>query len=178
MRRKIKKKRNQQQLVHFNSLYVGHTCPVTVTLYFLLSYWFILGFYFSRPPTCHHSTQEKHYCHFGRCPPCRQPCQKTLTCGHLCPVSCHDQALVKQTGLVSRQWKMVDYLCSEEWSSVWPESSVLRLLEFRVNTQSSTEVWVLLSMIISGSSSFVDLSDFVIHNWIDREIIRFLLELY
>ncbi|XP_074397635.1 NF-X1-type zinc finger protein NFXL1 isoform X1 [Zonotrichia albicollis] len=52
----------------------------------------------SRPPTCHHPTQEKHYCHFGRCPPCRQPCQKTLTCGHLCPVPCHDEALVKQTG--------------------------------------------------------------------------------
>ncbi|OXB83816.1 UNVERIFIED_CONTAM: hypothetical protein H355_003028 [Colinus virginianus] len=53
----------------------------------------------SRPPTCHHPTQEKHYCHFGRCPPCRQSCQKTLTCGHLCPVSCHDEALVKQTGI-------------------------------------------------------------------------------
>uniref|UniRef100_A0A8B9TDX6 Nuclear transcription factor, X-box binding like 1 n=1 Tax=Anas platyrhynchos TaxID=8839 RepID=A0A8B9TDX6_ANAPL len=53
----------------------------------------------SRPPTCHHPTQEKHYCHFGRCPPCRQSCQKTLVCGHLCPVPCHDEALVKQTGL-------------------------------------------------------------------------------
>ncbi|XP_006019090.1 NF-X1-type zinc finger protein NFXL1 [Alligator sinensis] len=53
----------------------------------------------SRLPTCHHPSQEKHNCHFGPCPPCRQPCQKGLKCGHFCPVSCHDEALVKQTGL-------------------------------------------------------------------------------
>uniref|UniRef100_A0A8C5V168 Nuclear transcription factor, X-box binding like 1 n=1 Tax=Microcebus murinus TaxID=30608 RepID=A0A8C5V168_MICMU len=53
----------------------------------------------SRPSTCHHSSQEKHRCHFGSCPPCHQPCQKVLEkCGHLCPVPCHDQALIKQTG--------------------------------------------------------------------------------
>ncbi|OXB56725.1 hypothetical protein ASZ78_013322, partial [Callipepla squamata] len=69
-------------------------------LFLFLAVILISEFYFSRPPTCHHPTQEKHYCHFGRCPPCRQSCQKTLTCGHLCPVSCHDEALVKQTGIV------------------------------------------------------------------------------
>ncbi|XP_073198218.1 NF-X1-type zinc finger protein NFXL1 isoform X4 [Lepidochelys kempii] len=53
----------------------------------------------SRPPTCHHPSQEKHSCHFGPCPACRQSCQKVLKCGHLCPASCHDEALVKQTGL-------------------------------------------------------------------------------
>ncbi|XP_053110346.1 NF-X1-type zinc finger protein NFXL1 isoform X1 [Hemicordylus capensis] len=51
-------------------------------------------------PTCHHPSREKHNCHFGPCPPCRQPCKKILEeCGHSCPASCHDEALVKQTGL-------------------------------------------------------------------------------
>ncbi|XP_069833688.1 NF-X1-type zinc finger protein NFXL1 isoform X1 [Dendropsophus ebraccatus] len=54
----------------------------------------------SRPSTCHHEAREKHRCHFGPCPPCRQICQKTLQkCGHLCPAPCHDEALVKQKGL-------------------------------------------------------------------------------
>ncbi|KAM9142393.1 NF-X1-type zinc finger protein NFXL1 isoform 1-T1 [Pangshura tecta] len=53
----------------------------------------------SRPPTCHHPSQEKHSCHFGPCPACHQSCQKVLKCSHLCPASCHDEALVKQTGL-------------------------------------------------------------------------------
>ncbi|KAJ6668565.1 hypothetical protein lerEdw1_012047 [Lerista edwardsae] len=53
-----------------------------------------------QPPTCHHTSREKHSCHFGPCPPCHQPCKKVLeNCGHLCPASCHDEALVKQTGL-------------------------------------------------------------------------------
>ncbi|KAM6440614.1 NF-X1-type zinc finger protein NFXL1 isoform 2-T2 [Liasis olivaceus] len=53
-----------------------------------------------QPPTCHHPIREKHHCHFGPCPPCRQICKKVLEkCGHLCPASCHDEALVKQTGL-------------------------------------------------------------------------------
>ncbi|XP_061440006.1 NF-X1-type zinc finger protein NFXL1 isoform X1 [Rhineura floridana] len=52
-----------------------------------------------QPPTCHHPSREKHSCHFGPCPPCRQPCKKIFEkCGHSCPVSCHDEALVKQTG--------------------------------------------------------------------------------
>ncbi|KAF7248186.1 NF-X1-type zinc finger protein NFXL1 [Varanus komodoensis] len=54
-----------------------------------------------QPPTCHHPCREKHSCHFGPCPPCRQPCKKILeNCGHFCPASCHDEALVKQAGLV------------------------------------------------------------------------------
>ncbi|KAG8134922.1 hypothetical protein E2320_007990, partial [Naja naja] len=54
-----------------------------------------------KPPTCHHPSREKHSCHFGPCPPCHQICKKVLEkCGHLCPASCHDEALVKQTGLV------------------------------------------------------------------------------
>uniref|UniRef100_A0A6J0TA16 NF-X1-type zinc finger protein NFXL1 isoform X1 n=1 Tax=Pogona vitticeps TaxID=103695 RepID=A0A6J0TA16_9SAUR len=53
-----------------------------------------------QPPTCHHSVREKHGCHFGPCPPCCQPCKKVLEkCHHLCPASCHDEALVKQTGV-------------------------------------------------------------------------------
>ncbi|XP_042324551.1 NF-X1-type zinc finger protein NFXL1 isoform X2 [Sceloporus undulatus] len=53
-----------------------------------------------QPPTCHHPSREKHSCHFGPCPPCHQPCKKILEkCRHLCPVACHDEALVKQTGL-------------------------------------------------------------------------------
>ncbi|KAM3831732.1 NF-X1-type zinc finger protein NFXL1 isoform 2-T2 [Vipera latastei] len=52
------------------------------------------------PPTCHHPSREKHSCHFGPCPPCHQACKKVLEkCSHLCPASCHDEALVKQTGL-------------------------------------------------------------------------------
>nr|XP_060634470.1 NF-X1-type zinc finger protein NFXL1 [Anolis sagrei ordinatus] len=53
-----------------------------------------------QPPTCHHPSREKHSCHFGPCPLCRQPCKKILEkCSHLCPALCHDEALVKQTGL-------------------------------------------------------------------------------
>ncbi|XP_048365599.1 NF-X1-type zinc finger protein NFXL1 [Sphaerodactylus townsendi] len=52
-----------------------------------------------QPPTCHHPSREKHSCHFGPCPPCRQPCKKSLEkCRHLCPAACHDEALVKQSG--------------------------------------------------------------------------------
>uniref|UniRef100_A0A8D0HJR1 Uncharacterized protein n=1 Tax=Sphenodon punctatus TaxID=8508 RepID=A0A8D0HJR1_SPHPU len=51
-------------------------------------------------PTCHHPSRERHSCHFSPCPPCHQTCQKVLEkCGHLCPASCHDEALVKQAGL-------------------------------------------------------------------------------
>ncbi|XP_069487810.1 NF-X1-type zinc finger protein NFXL1 [Ambystoma mexicanum] len=54
----------------------------------------------SQPSSCHHHLRERHRCHFGPCPPCRQSCQKTLKkCGHLCPAPCHDEALVKQTAL-------------------------------------------------------------------------------
>eukprot|EP00079_Xenopus_tropicalis_P028320 XP_012823254.1 PREDICTED: NF-X1-type zinc finger protein NFXL1 isoform X1 [Xenopus tropicalis] len=54
----------------------------------------------SCPPTCHHEVRERHRCHFGPCPPCRQTCQNILKkCGHLCPIPCHDEALVKQKGL-------------------------------------------------------------------------------
>lgn len=54
----------------------------------------------SNPPTCHHNIRERHRCHFGPCPSCRQSCQKVLqACGHLCPAPCHDEALVKQTSL-------------------------------------------------------------------------------
>ncbi|KAG9347036.1 hypothetical protein JZ751_005963 [Albula glossodonta] len=52
----------------------------------------------ARPPTCHHPSREKHRCHFGACPPCRQPCQNTLDkCGHICPAPCHDEVMVKKT---------------------------------------------------------------------------------
>ncbi|XP_029444066.1 NF-X1-type zinc finger protein NFXL1 [Rhinatrema bivittatum] len=54
----------------------------------------------SQLPTCHHPVREQHRCHFGPCPPCRQSCQKVLEkCSHFCPAPCHDEALIKQTGL-------------------------------------------------------------------------------
>ncbi|XP_014353942.2 NF-X1-type zinc finger protein NFXL1 [Latimeria chalumnae] len=54
----------------------------------------------SKLTTCHHPSREKHRCHFGHCPPCRQPCQRVIEkCGHFCPAPCHDEALVKQANL-------------------------------------------------------------------------------
>ncbi|XP_071950341.1 NF-X1-type zinc finger protein NFXL1-like [Antedon mediterranea] len=49
----------------------------------------------STPPNCHHVKRERHHCHFGRCPPCRQLCNNQLTCGHSCPAACHDDVTVK-----------------------------------------------------------------------------------
>ncbi|XP_023697570.2 NF-X1-type zinc finger protein NFXL1 isoform X1 [Paramormyrops kingsleyae] len=52
-------------------------------------------------PTCHHASREKHRCHFGACPPCRQVCQRVLgQCGHACPAPCHDEVLVRNTDRV------------------------------------------------------------------------------
>ncbi|KAF6263962.1 hypothetical protein COO60DRAFT_1292737 [Scenedesmus sp. NREL 46B-D3] len=45
------------------------------------------------PATCRHAASRKpHACHFGPCPPCRQPCGTELPCGHTCSSSssCHD----------------------------------------------------------------------------------------
>ncbi|KAI4890892.1 hypothetical protein NFI96_020729, partial [Prochilodus magdalenae] len=48
------------------------------------------------PPTCHHPARERHRCHFGTCPVCKQVCQLPLPgCAHLCPAPCHDQVLLK-----------------------------------------------------------------------------------
>ena len=47
------------------------------------------------PPDCHHESRSPHSCHFGPCQPCKQICQKTMACGHVCPKPCHDQVLVK-----------------------------------------------------------------------------------
>ncbi|XP_043918359.1 NF-X1-type zinc finger protein NFXL1 [Protopterus annectens] len=51
------------------------------------------------PSSCHHPSRERHRCHFGHCPSCRQPCHSVLKCGHSCPAPCHDEVLVKQSGL-------------------------------------------------------------------------------
>ncbi|XP_037397326.1 NF-X1-type zinc finger protein NFXL1 [Pygocentrus nattereri] len=48
------------------------------------------------PPSCHHPSRERHRCHFGTCPVCKQVCQLPLPgCTHLCPAPCHDQVLLK-----------------------------------------------------------------------------------
>ncbi|XP_076265116.1 NF-X1-type zinc finger protein NFXL1 [Rhynchophorus ferrugineus] len=48
------------------------------------------------PPECHHDAQEKHKCHFGECPPCRQVCNKSrTTCSHRCSAKCHSSVNVK-----------------------------------------------------------------------------------
>ena len=42
------------------------------------------------PPDCHHPSRDPHHCHFGRCPPCRQPCGRSReSCQHRCAVPCH-----------------------------------------------------------------------------------------
>ena len=43
---------------------------------------------------CHHAQRVPHSCHFGACPPCKQPCQLELGCGHRCPTPCHDNVKV------------------------------------------------------------------------------------
>ncbi|XP_077984309.1 NF-X1-type zinc finger protein NFXL1-like [Glandiceps talaboti] len=49
------------------------------------------------PPDCHHEKRQRHPCHFGRCPPCLQLCNKALpNCYHNCPDVCHSAVLVKQ----------------------------------------------------------------------------------
>ncbi|KAL1117247.1 hypothetical protein AAG570_004573 [Ranatra chinensis] len=45
------------------------------------------------PPECHHPTREIHRCHFGSCPPCKQPCGKTMVCSHICSKPCHSAVL-------------------------------------------------------------------------------------
>ncbi|KAJ4431885.1 hypothetical protein ANN_20491 [Periplaneta americana] len=47
-------------------------------------------------PDCHHPNRERHNCHFGECPPCRQICAKALEpCKHSCPAPCHSAVWVK-----------------------------------------------------------------------------------
>lgn len=60
-----------------------------------------------KPSDCHHDKQLPHSCHFGRCPPCKQACLKVMKCGHSCPVTCHDQVLVKidDTKKASTPWE-------------------------------------------------------------------------
>ncbi|ROL46143.1 NF-X1-type zinc finger protein NFXL1 [Anabarilius grahami] len=61
-----------------------------------------------KPSSCHHSSLEKHRCHSGSCPPCKQPCQRPLPgCAHLCPAPCHDQVLVKAAdrALLAGPWE-------------------------------------------------------------------------
>jgi len=48
---------------------------------------------FRKPPDCHHATRLPHRCHFGYCPPCKQICDKMLSCGHHCPSVCHTAVL-------------------------------------------------------------------------------------
>ncbi|XP_018334873.1 NF-X1-type zinc finger protein NFXL1 [Agrilus planipennis] len=51
------------------------------------------------PPDCHHGKREKHRCHPGNCPPCRQICNKNRpNCPHPCPAPCHSAVVVKVEG--------------------------------------------------------------------------------
>ncbi|XP_062513703.1 NF-X1-type zinc finger protein NFXL1-like [Corticium candelabrum] len=44
-----------------------------------------------RSPDCHHVARRPHLCHFKKCPPCTQVCNKPLPgCVHHCPMACHD----------------------------------------------------------------------------------------
>ena len=72
------------------------------------------------PPDCHHPARTPHRCHFNRCPPCKQTCEKSLQkCGHICPAKCHTAVLTKVQEKVS-----TDFLLSlsillhlERWST-------------------------------------------------------------
>ncbi|XP_071786319.1 NF-X1-type zinc finger protein NFXL1-like [Asterias amurensis] len=49
------------------------------------------------PPNCHHAARDRHRCHFNRCQPCQQACDKPLPqCSHRCPWQCHTAVLIKQ----------------------------------------------------------------------------------
>ncbi|XP_057312601.1 NF-X1-type zinc finger protein NFXL1-like [Hydractinia symbiolongicarpus] len=49
------------------------------------------------PPDCHHTSRANHRCHYGRCPPCKYKCEKTLSgCQHLCQETCHDHIFDKE----------------------------------------------------------------------------------
>lgn len=57
---------------------------------------------------CHHPKRTSHACHFGACPTCKQICGETMSCGHTCPVPCHDQVLMKvdqNNGKVKAPWE-------------------------------------------------------------------------
>ena len=75
------------------------------------------------PPDCHHSLRTPHSCHFGRCPPCKQTCGKTLQpCGHVCPATCHSAVLTKMQEKVSATTCMdtiVLILTWLQWKRLW-----------------------------------------------------------
>lgn len=62
------------------------------------------------PSDCHHEQREKHRCHFGDCPPCKQQCKKSLPkCSHECPEPCHSAVLVKiENQKASMPWEQTD----------------------------------------------------------------------
>lgn len=47
------------------------------------------------PPECHHEKLSPHSCHGGRCPACKQVCNRVLECGHVCRATCHSAVLTK-----------------------------------------------------------------------------------
>ena len=48
------------------------------------------------PSKCHHpNSDNRHNCHPGPCPPCKQSCQKSLPCGHNCAAPCHENVKVR-----------------------------------------------------------------------------------
>ena len=48
------------------------------------------------PSKCHHpASDNRHSCHPGPCPPCKQTCHKSLPCGHTCAAPCHENVKVR-----------------------------------------------------------------------------------
>lgn len=61
------------------------------------------------PPDCLHKNRDKHRCHFGNCPPCKQTCgQKHEDCEHICSAVCHSSVLVEiETAKPTAPWEQV-----------------------------------------------------------------------
>jgi len=75
---------------------------MTDFLYFVRASVFCICHCDSNRPDCHHESRERHHCHFGRCPPCRQTCgQVHDTCPHQCTAPCHTAVWQRQQVLVN-----------------------------------------------------------------------------
>lgn len=72
---------------------------VQSTLHVLIQWLYLLNYFVrynytlpSAPKDCDH--ENKHNCHYGPCPPCKQVCNKLKPCGHRCPKICHSKVVV------------------------------------------------------------------------------------
>ena len=111
-----------------------------------LASWVLIDFYFNSriPPDCHHPERERHRCHFGSCPPCRQVCGMKYECGHSCPKTCHSAVLIDvNEGLKpSGPWEKVRnrYKCSA-FSGNWMVLTSVTQLFHVYNCADNTTVW-------------------------------------